>query len=84
MNANRLITLIKAAETEPLKFIPDCKSALKIDVLSVHSDFMGSGLGSKLIEISMQIAKKLKCDYVLTCASAKASNHIFSKVIFIS
>ncbi|KAI1720868.1 acetyltransferase (GNAT) family domain-containing protein [Ditylenchus destructor] len=82
VNANRLLTLIDLAERGVDKVIPPNEKVFKIDVLGVHPDFAGKGLGSILVNRSLQLSRSLGCEYAYTCASAKASAHIFKKFGF--
>jgi len=85
-NANRLIVLIELTEKGIDRFIPPSmnkqRKIFKIDVISVHPSFMGCGLGSQLIQRSLQMARTIGCEYAFTCATARASNHIFTKFGF--
>ncbi|KAI1719282.1 acetyltransferase (GNAT) family domain-containing protein [Ditylenchus destructor] len=82
VNANRLLILIDLAERGVDKVIPPNEKVFKIDVLGVHPDFAGKGLGSILVNRSLELSRSLGCEYAYTCASAKASTHIFTKFGF--
>uniref|UniRef100_A0A915CW47 aralkylamine N-acetyltransferase n=1 Tax=Ditylenchus dipsaci TaxID=166011 RepID=A0A915CW47_9BILA len=83
-NANRLVALIELTEKGIDKLIPrSVKKVFKIDIISVHPSFTGHGLGSEMVKRSVQMARELDCEYVYTCASAKASNRIFTRFGFV-
>jgi len=85
-NANRLIAFIEYAERDLFSlFIPPAsdptlkRRVFKLDVLAVKAEHNGRGLGTKLVQRSLEIARESGCEWVVTCASAKGSHSIFTK-----
>ncbi|KAE9556723.1 hypothetical protein FO519_000129 [Halicephalobus sp. NKZ332] len=80
--SNQLIVFIEEVEKDAENFLPRCKKFFKIDILFVHPNYTGRGLGKKLVERALQMARENNCQYAVTCATAKASAHIFHKFGF--
>uniref|UniRef100_A0AC34FAP4 N-acetyltransferase domain-containing protein n=1 Tax=Panagrolaimus sp. ES5 TaxID=591445 RepID=A0AC34FAP4_9BILA len=82
LRANRVCSFIEEVERNYGYFIPKCKKLFKLDVIFVHPNFSGRGIGTKLTEKSIQVARENNCDYLMSVASAKGSAHIFHKLGF--
>ncbi|CAJ0599818.1 unnamed protein product [Cylicocyclus nassatus] len=76
--ANQIVVFVRTLEEIMQQMLSKYK-ILKMNVLSVHEDCMGKGLGKELNRRAIQIAKDEKCDYIATVATAMASQAIFRK-----
>ncbi|KAH7712765.1 Protein T10B5.4 [Aphelenchoides avenae] len=79
LNGNRLIVFIDEVERNLQQFLPEeSAKVFKLDILGVHPDFAGRGLGKRLVEKSLALASETECHYAAGCATAKASQHILT------
>ncbi|CAD5231568.1 unnamed protein product [Bursaphelenchus xylophilus] len=78
-NANRLAVFIDFVENGLFKFVSPWAKIFKFDILAVRSDQAGKGLGSYFINSSMDLARRHQCTHIATCATAQASQRLFSK-----
>uniref|UniRef100_A0AC34FEN3 N-acetyltransferase domain-containing protein n=1 Tax=Panagrolaimus sp. ES5 TaxID=591445 RepID=A0AC34FEN3_9BILA len=76
---NRIEAVIDEIERSYSYFIPSCKKLFKLDVLFVDPKYGGKGIGTKLTQKSIDLARENKCDYLMSVASAYGSGHIFKK-----
>ncbi|KHJ90421.1 acetyltransferase, GNAT family [Oesophagostomum dentatum] len=79
---NQIVILVHALEDSIKRILGTSSKMMKIDILSVHKDYMGKGLGKELTRRAIETAQAEGCDYVATAATASASQAIFSKVGF--
>ncbi|VDK49671.1 unnamed protein product [Cylicostephanus goldi] len=76
--ANQLVTLVHLLEDTLSQMLSKHKY-MKMDILSVHKDYMGKGLGKELNRRAMQTAQAEGCEYIATAATAAGSQAIFTK-----
>ncbi|PAV61427.1 hypothetical protein WR25_01767 [Diploscapter pachys] len=80
--ANQLWAFITTAEENLPIMIPENSLIIKLDILCVRKDFQGRGIAKKLVQMTLQKAEDLHCNYVCTVGSAVASQGIFKKYGF--
>ncbi|EYC12753.1 hypothetical protein Y032_0046g1402 [Ancylostoma ceylanicum] len=80
--ANQLFTYVYAIEHRQKRLLGDKSKVFKLDILGVHRDYRGRGLGKKLTERALEIARTDGCQFVATAATAMASQGIFTKMGF--
>ena len=64
---------------------PNCKSTIEVLsflMVAVHKDYRRCGLGRKLIQKSLEIGKKLGCDFVKCEAVALSSQTLYEQMGF--
>ncbi|KAL6741563.1 hypothetical protein Aduo_014803 [Ancylostoma duodenale] len=80
--ANQLFTYVYAIEHRQKRLLGSKSKVFKLDVLGVHRDYRGRGLGKKLTERALETARADGCQFVATAATARASQGIFTKMGF--
>ncbi|CAJ0599819.1 unnamed protein product [Cylicocyclus nassatus] len=76
--ANQIIIFVRFLEDTLSQMLSKHKF-MKMDILCVHKDYMGQGLGKELNRWAMQNAQAEGCEYIATAATAAASQAIFAK-----
>uniref|UniRef100_A0A5S6QZ06 aralkylamine N-acetyltransferase n=1 Tax=Trichuris muris TaxID=70415 RepID=A0A5S6QZ06_TRIMR len=59
--------------------LPAKRDYLEIEILSVHSNWIGQGLAKKLLNASIEEAKSRGCAFAITVATNVASQQLFAK-----
>jgi GNAT superfamily N-acetyltransferase len=54
-------------------FLPDsCEEYFQVDMVNLHPDYQGAGIGYRLVKEMLRLAKKLNLQYVVIgCTSSK-------------
>ncbi|CAI4225161.1 unnamed protein product [Auanema sp. JU1783] len=79
LNANRLVVFVETVEAGMAKLINAPKKIFKIDVLCVRSDYQGKGIASQMLRRAEQAAVDAGCSYIISTATAVASQTLFAK-----
>uniref|UniRef100_A0A1I7X0Y0 aralkylamine N-acetyltransferase n=1 Tax=Heterorhabditis bacteriophora TaxID=37862 RepID=A0A1I7X0Y0_HETBA len=82
LNANRLVTFVETLEQGMQQLLGNPTHVLKIDVLCVRNDYQGRGIASQLVRRSIDHAENTSCSWVVTAATAVASQIVFAKAGF--
>uniref|UniRef100_A0A914WMY7 aralkylamine N-acetyltransferase n=1 Tax=Plectus sambesii TaxID=2011161 RepID=A0A914WMY7_9BILA len=80
-NANKILNFIETVEEE-LHDLVDSKRMLKIGVICIHPKYGRRGIGRRLIEESLDMARDENCDHAAAVATARASQGLFEKMGF--
>ncbi|KIH52334.1 acetyltransferase, GNAT family [Ancylostoma duodenale] len=77
--ANQINAYVSTLEHRQKRLLGSNAKVFKLDILCVHREYMGRGLGKQLTERAIQTAQAEGCDWVATAATACASQGIFTK-----
>ncbi|KAK6753720.1 hypothetical protein RB195_012981 [Necator americanus] len=80
--ANQIITFVSTLEHRQKRLLGTNSKVFKLDILCVHREYRGRGLGKELTKRAIETARAAGCDWVATAATACASQGIFSGMGF--
>ncbi|KJH44573.1 acetyltransferase, GNAT family [Dictyocaulus viviparus] len=80
--ANQLVSYVSALERGLYNLPGNFITFLKIDIICVANHARGQGLGKRMTLESIKIARSQHCEWIVTAATASASQVLFSRVGF--
>ena len=70
------------ASNDLFTLLPDAHVVLKMDALCVHPDARGKGIARALVQLGLQLARQIRCQYAVTLATPVKSQTLFQTKAF--